>query len=268
MATPSEADVVASWLRSLNIESSPERIAALSDADISSLYEWCCQANVEAGGTALLKERLVAVNKEAAIVELRLETALGVRCEEIPAVQDLARCAAALGANQVEPALLCGAVADLQDEIYGLDEKNAGLGAERVDLLRKGGDVQQLKALLTQTEEAWIGYVQRRSQEAAEQQHHTGLHLDKVEEYHRRLEATQSRLAALGMTESLTHSAQLASFDTLVQQAHRLSSLQTKTAQYKVPPNINMAQAKLAQLRAEVKDLQMRLPRNRRIRQH
>eukprot|EP01061_Rhynchopus_euleeides_P020151 TRINITY_DN328_c0_g1_i1.p1 TRINITY_DN328_c0_g1~~TRINITY_DN328_c0_g1_i1.p1 ORF type:complete len:270 (+),score=52.09 TRINITY_DN328_c0_g1_i1:518-1327(+) len=264
-AGPSECDVVREWLGELGVAAD---VGMLTDTDVAALYQWCCTARVEHEAESLLKGRVSAVNHEALNLEVRLESVLGVRCDELPVAQDLARSAALLGVNQVEPALVCGAVADLQDELFALEENQSELRAERADLTRKCDDARLLKGLLARTEEAWGSYVQRRSADSAHQQQQTSLHHDKVKEYHRRLDATQSQLEGIGVEDALKHNALCASVETLKQQSAKLRQLQRKVSQYKVPPSSSMAQAKLAQLRAEVKDLQSRLPRNGRGRGH
>ena len=259
------------WLSELGIDVGPEGAASLglTPSDVRGLAEWGTCERVCAEAALLLDSRLDDMRTEASTIELRLESLLGVHTTGYPSVTEMARSAALLGVNQVEPALICGSMADLQEEVDALTEESAELGASRADLVQKHKDVTELAALLAKTEESWIQYVQRRSAESAEQQQTTALHLDKVQEYHGRMERMQAHLSALGMTGSMSHAALTEQLEQYQAQSQQLHGQQRALAQYKVPPNINMARARLAQLRSEVKEMRMRLPRNgRHVQRH
>eukprot|EP01059_Diplonema_ambulator_P016799 TRINITY_DN28778_c0_g1_i1.p1 TRINITY_DN28778_c0_g1~~TRINITY_DN28778_c0_g1_i1.p1 ORF type:complete len:167 (+),score=28.58 TRINITY_DN28778_c0_g1_i1:62-502(+) len=142
-------------------------------------------------------------------------------------------------------------------------EKWSALMMEKAEVQSSQEEAHRLLAALSSLEKRWESYMNARSTTSTLQHHQTQQHLEKIAEYHSRLTTMQTRASATGLTPQLTHTSLLSLFDTYTETARSVAAKQRTVNKYKIPPNITQARARLAQLRAEVKELQSRPPKKR-----
>eukprot|EP01063_Lacrimia_lanifica_P037634 TRINITY_DN7791_c0_g1_i1.p1 TRINITY_DN7791_c0_g1~~TRINITY_DN7791_c0_g1_i1.p1 ORF type:complete len:297 (+),score=78.47 TRINITY_DN7791_c0_g1_i1:74-892(+) len=261
-AFSTEEAVVAGWLCELGLRG--EGVGLRPD-EISALYQWCCCATAEDEVNVALDEAAEAARRESSAIERALDATLGVIPEGYPSVVEAAECAAALGLNRVDPALITGALVDLQDSTHHLkcDLDDLAEAREKVDV--QAADAAALLDALKSCEKDWYTYLSARAAEAAEQSDSVATHHCKIAEYQGRLRRLEEALVASGVEDTLRHAALAAQHERAAETRAEVEACRERLAGYAVPANPTRARAKMLQLKAEVKELQSRLPRYRRV---
>ncbi|KAJ9460248.1 hypothetical protein DIPPA_07623 [Diplonema papillatum] len=253
---------VSEWFHELGIDY--VGLSRLGEREVAALYQWACAERVREASDEALADRAAALQAEAQSLEDRLQRYWGIEPAGFPAVLELARAGAALGVTEVEPALLSGALVDLQHEIDVLEDKHCACCIDRAELQMRQRDVHSVLDTLSRVERNWSSYAAERIADAAGQEQKTAMHFEKVAEYKERLQRMDSTLSSIGLSDSLTHGSLTMAFDEYTRLNRSLQEYQKKIGRFKIPPDIAQARAKTAALRAENKRLQAALAGPRR----
>ena len=247
---------ISQWCHDLGVTILP--MDDMTPSDVNRLYGWAREEEALDRVDHGLRKKIRQMEKDSIAIETTLSTLQLLDTNKSNLLKDTITVAAKLGVKQVDPILITSSMSDLRSIVdegeTELEEITEQLSVAKINL----SDLKSTSSSLDTFEHLWTEDIPRREATAASNDVKTSTHLEKVSEYQHRLSKMQSRSLHLGMSTQLKHSSLTYLLEDYISSVDKLTDMQSKVANHKLPPNISKARAAVMELEAEVKNLQRR----------